>query len=160
MVENSNLDELGEAARLEPGDAKKAWRLLAAHIEETNLPNWVKAYVQKSAVAAARYDMCTGDQAKLAHDLGFYKEEAEQQEGWSYDLDHVFEWFTDRMMKDVKKGKKISISRTAREYLDENRMFNNSPDGARKAYEKARRRHADRMEAGMDLERFLAERGA
>ncbi len=158
MVENSNLDELAEAARLEPGDAKKAWQLLSNHIEGTDLPAWVKAYVQRSAVAVADYDLESGDQAKLAHDLGFYKE-AEQQDGWSYDLDRVFEWFTDRMMKDVRDGKKVSISRTAREYLDENRMFNNSPDGARKAYEKARHRHAKRMEAEAELERLLAERG-
>lgn len=159
MIENSNLDELAEAARLEPGDAKKAWQLLTAHIEGTDLPAWVKAYVHKSAVAVAAYDMESGDQAKLAHDLGFYKE-TEQQDGWSYDLDHVFEWFTERMMKDVLEGKKISISRTAREYLDENRMFNNSPDGARKAYEKARKRHAKRMEVEAELERLLAERDA
>ncbi len=159
MVENSNLDELAEAARLEPGDAKKAWQLLATHTEGTNLPAWVKAYVQKSVVAVAAYDIENGDQAKLAHDLGFYKEAAEQ-DGWSYDLDHVFEWFTDRMMKDVQEGKKISISRTAREYLEERRMFDNSPDGARKAYEKARKRHAERMEAEAELEQLLAERGA
>lgn len=158
MVENSNLDELAEAARLEPGDAKKAWQLLSNHIGGTDLPEWVKAYVQKSAVVVAEYDLENGDQAKLAHDLGFYKETG-QQDGWSYDLDHVFEWFTDRMMKDVQDGKKVSISRTAREYLDENRMFSNSPDGARKAYEKARHRHAKRMEAEAELERLLAERG-
>lgn len=157
MGQNSNLDELAEAERLEPGDAKKAWQLLSAHIEGVDLPAWVKAYVQRSAVAVADYDLENGDQAKLAHDLGFYKE-AEQQDGWSYDLDHVFEWFTDRMMKDVQDGKKVSISRTAREYLDENRMFNNSPDGARKAYEKARKRHSKRMEAEAELERLLAER--
>ncbi|AXX97244.1 hypothetical protein [Profundibacter amoris] len=158
MKKNSNLDEIADAARLEPGDAKKAWQLLAAHIEGTDLPAWVKAYVQKSAVTVAAFDMEHGDQAKLAHDLGFYKEVAEQ-DGWSYDLDHIFDWFTGRMMKDVQGGKKISISRTAREYLDENRMFNNSPDGLRKAYEKARKRHVDRMEAGLKLEQLLAERG-
>lgn len=158
MVENSNLDELAEAARLEPGEAKKAWQLLSNHIGGTDLPEWVKAYVQKSSVVAAEYDLENGDQAKLAHDLGFYKVTG-QQDGWSYDLDHVFEWFTDRMMKDVQDGKKVSISRTAREYLDENRMFNNSPDGARKAYEKARHRHAKRMEAEAELERLLVERG-
>jgi len=157
MIENSNLDELVEAARLEHGDAKKAWQLLATHIEGTNLPAWVKAYVQKSVVAVAAYDIENGDQAKLAHDLGFYKEAAEQ-DGWSYDLDHVFEWFTDRMMKDVQEGKKISISRTAREYLEERRMFDNSPDGARKAYEKARKRHAERRASEAELERLLAER--
>lgn len=159
MLENSNLDELAEAARLEPGDAKKAWQLLSNHIGGTDLPEWVKAYVQKSAVVVAEYDLENGDQAKLAHDLGFYKETG-QQDGWSYDLDHVFEWFTDRMMKDVQDGKKINVSRTAREYREENRMFANSPDGARKAYEKARKRHAKRMEAEAELERILADRGA
>lgn len=158
MDENSNMDEIAGAAEREPGDTKKAWRLLATHIDGTELPLWVKAYVQKSAAVVTEYDMENGDQAKLAHDLGFYKE-AKGQPGWSYDLDHVFEWFTDRMMKDVEEGKKISISRTANEYLDENRMFDNSPDGLRKAYEKARKRHADRMEAGLKLEQLLAERG-
>jgi len=158
MIKNSNMDEIANAAEREPGDAKKAWRLLATQIDGTELPTWVKSYVQKSAAAVADYDMDNGDQTKLAHDLGFYKE-AKAQPGWSYDLDHVFEWFTDRMMNDVEEGKKISISRTANEYLDENRLFDNSPGGLRKAYEKARKRHADRMEAGLKLEQLLAERG-
>ena len=157
-IQNSNMNEIANAAEREPGGAKKTWRLLAAHIEETDAPTWLKAYVEKSAAVVADYDMDYGDQVKLANDLGFYKE-AKDQPGWSYDLDHVFEWFTDRMMKDVEEGKKISISRTASEYLDENRMFNNSPDGLRKTYEKARKRHASRMEAGMELERRLTERG-
>ncbi len=131
---NSNLDELAEAARLEPGDAKKAWQLLATHTEGTNLPAWVKAYVQKSVVAVAAYDIENGDQAKLAHDLGFTKRPRSKTVGAT--ISTTFRMFTDRMMKDVQEGKKISISRTAREYLEERRMFDNSPDGARKAYEK------------------------
>lgn len=158
MDENSNLDELADAARLEPGDAKKAWRLLAASIEGSDLPEWAKEHFQRSARKIEAFDPQTGDQAKLAHDLGFYKE-AEDQPGWGYDLDHIFDWFTDRMMKDLEEGKKISISRTANEYLDENRMPNSAPGGLRKAYEKARTRHKQQMEAGAKLERLMAERG-
>ena len=158
MEKNSNLDEIADAARLEPGDAKKAWRLLAASIERTDLPDWVKSYVQKSAAVVADYDMDNGDQATLARMLGFYREPVERP-GGNYDLDHIFDWFTDRMMKDVEGGKKINISRTAREYLEENRMPNSAPGGLKKAYEKARKRHADRMVAGLKLEQLLAERG-
>jgi len=158
MDENSNLDELADAARLEPGDAKKAWRLLAASIEGSDLPEWAKEHFQRSAREIEAFDPQTGDQAKLAHDLGFYKE-IEVRPGGNYDLDHVFDWFTDRMMKDVEEGKKINISRTAREYLEENRMPNSAPGGLRKAYETVRERHAHRMETGMRLERLLAERG-
>lgn len=159
MDENSKLDELAEAARLEPGDAKKAWRLLSANIEGTDLPAWVKKYFKQSARKVEAFNPQTDDQAQLAHKLGFYRE-MEDQPGANYDLDHIFDWFTDRMMKDVEDGKKINVSRTAREYLDENRMHNSAPGGLRKAYEKARRRHARRFKAGMELERLLAERGA
>ncbi len=158
MAENSNMNEIANAAEREPGDAKKAWRMLASHVEETDLPAWVKSYVKKSANVVADYDMGNGDQATLAHELGFYFEPVERP-GGSYDLDHIFDWFTDRMMKDVQDGKKISISRTSREYLDENGMPNSAPGGLRKAYEKARKRHANRMEAGVKLDQLLAERG-
>lgn len=159
MDENSKLDELAEAAHLEPGDAKKAWRLLSASVEGTDLPAWVKEYFQRSAREIETFNPQTDDQAQLAHNLGFYGE-MEDRPGANYDLDHIFDWFTDRMMKDVEEGKKINISRTAREYLDENRMPNSAPGGLRKAYEKARNRHARRMEVGMELEQLLAERGA
>jgi len=158
MGKNSNTDEIATAAEQESGDAKKAWRLLASHIEETDMPAWVKFYVQKSAVVVADYNMADGDQARLAHMLGFYHEPVERP-GGNYDLDHIFDWFTDRMMKDVEEGKKISISRTAHEYLDENGMPNSAPGGLRKAYEKARKRHSNRMEAGLKLEQLLAKRG-
>lgn len=157
MDENSNMDEIASAAEREPGDAKKAWRLLAASIEGTDLPTWVKAYVQRSARVVAEFDVQADDQALLAHNLGFFREVKTVPGG--YDQDHIFDWFTVRMMEDVAEGKKINVSRTAREYKEANRMFNSAPDGIRKAYEKARTRFSQRMEAGAELERLLAERG-
>ncbi|KPN62275.1 hypothetical protein SAMN04488527_109100 [Aliiroseovarius crassostreae] len=158
MDENSNLlDEMARDAEREPGDAKKAWRLLATHISETSLPNWVKEYVQKSARAVSEYDMEDGDQAQLAHRLGFFRE-VDFNPGANYDLDDIFDWFTTRMMKDVGEGKKINISRTAREYREENRMFSSSPGGIRKAYEKARARHARQLQDDVELDSRLEQR--
>lgn len=159
MDENSNLiDEMVNDSERAPGDTQKAWRLLAAHIDGTDLPSWVKAYVKKSAAVVSDFDKENGDQAMLAHNLGFYQE-TDANPGGNYDLDEIFEWFTDRMMKDVSEGKKINVSRTAREYREETRRFDSQPDGIRKAYEKARVRHARQLEAGAQLERLLAERG-
>jgi hypothetical protein len=147
MDENSNFDELAEAAELEPGDAKKAWRLLAGGIEAADLPAWVKQYVARSATAVEAFDMHIGDQAALAHQLGFYREDDALLGG--YDLDHIFEWFTDRMTRDAERGLKISVSRTSREYNDEVMKLRGQPDGVRKAYEKARRRYSKEDEAAL-----------
>jgi len=157
MDENSNFDELAEAAEREHGDAKKAWRLLAAGIDATDLPSWVKQYVVSSARAVDAFDMQSGDQAALAHQLGFYREDAPQPTG--YDLDHIYDWFTDRMTHDVEQGWKINVSRTSREYNEEVMKLRGQPDGVRKAYEQARRRFAAQQEVEVRLQALLAERG-
>ncbi len=150
MDENSNFDELAEAAARESGDAKKAWRLLATSIDATDLPTWVKQYVVRSARAVDAFDMQSGDQTALAHQLGFYREDAPQHVG--YDLDHIYEWFTDRMTHDVEQGRKINVSRTSREYNEEVMKLRGQPDGVRKAYEQARRRFAAQQEAEARLQ--------
>ncbi len=160
MDENSKLlDELARDAERAPGDAKKAWRLLAAHIDETDLPTWVKTYVQNSAAVVADYDIEEGDQAMLAHMLGFYREVEERSVG--YDYDHLFDWFVDRMTTEASKNHdyKPNISELSRVYHEEVMKMNGSPGAIRKAYEKARARHAKRMESETELERLLAERG-
>ena len=158
MGKNSKIfDEISEAAELEPGDAKKAWRLLSKSIGDSELPTWVKDYVRTSAAVVAEFNLEDGDQSTLAQMLGFYREK-NVRPGGNYDLDDIFEWFTDRMMADLKIGKKINVSRTAREYREEKRLFNSSPDGIRKAYEKARNRHAKQRQADAELERLLSER--
>lgn len=155
MDENSNFDELAEAAERESGDAKKAWRLLAAGISDTDLPAWVKQYVVRSAAVVDAFDEQAGDQAVLAHHLGFYREDNSEPAG--YDLDHIFEWFTDRMTRDAEQGKKINVSRTSREYNEEFMKLRGQPDGVRKAYEKARIRFADQQEAEIALAKLLSD---
>lgn len=159
MDENSNFDELVNAADREPGDAKKAWRLLTTGINDTDLPIWVKAYVQRSARAVAEFDVQADDQALLAHSLGFFREVKSPPIG--YDYDHVFDWFVDRMTTEASKDPdyKPNISQLSRDYHEEVMKMNGSPDAIRKAYEKARNRHAMRMEAEVELERLLADRG-
>lgn len=156
MDENSNfLDELARDAELESGDAKKAWQLLAISMTDSDLPTWVKGYVSRSAKAVEAFDSENGDQAALAHHLGFYIENETKPTG--YDLDHILEWFTDRMMRDLANGQKINVSRTSREYKDENRYFNSSPNGIRKAYEKARNRLAKQQKSEIELEKLLTQ---
>ncbi len=159
MDKNSNfLDEIAEAAEREKGDAKKAWKLLAAAIDETDLPTWVKNYVKRSAAVVADYDIEAGDQALLAHMLGFYKEKEVPPSKAVYHPDEVFEWFTDRITRDVENGKKPNVSRTAREYLDEKKLLTGSPDAVRKTYEKARARFEAQMRDEIEFQRLLAER--
>ena len=148
MVENTNLDMLAEAAERDSGDAKKAWRLLAAGIDATDLPLWVKSYVRQSADAVAAFDMQRGDQAQLAHNLGFYQEEPEPGIGSE---DHIFDWVVDRMTLDVKEGRKINISRATREYHEEVMKLSGEPDSVRKVYEKARNRFQKEMRTGFGL---------
>lgn len=155
MDKNSNFDELAEAAELEAGDAKKAWRLLAAGIDTSDLPAWVKEYVARSAVVVEAFDMQAGDQAELAHHLGFYREGNPQTAG--YDLDHIYDWFTDRMTHDIEQGRKINVSRTSREYNDEVMKLRGQPDGVRKAYEKVRKRFAEQQAAEIALNKLLSE---
>ncbi|MDA7430191.1 hypothetical protein PGB28_17140 [Primorskyibacter aestuariivivens] len=156
--EDSNfLDELVEDGKLAEGDAKKAWKLLAAIIDDADLPIWVKDYVKRSAAAVADYDMETGDQTLLAHMLGFYKER-EPKAFSGYDLDHLLAWFLERMTNDVDKGKKPNISRTAREYHEEVMNMNGTPDGVRKAYEKARAGFEENKQNELALQRILSQR--
>jgi len=154
MTENSNLDQLAEAAERDTGDAKKAWRLLAGSIDATDLPIWVKEYVLNSAAAVDEFDMVHGDQAALAHQLGFYQEHDPVPVG--YDLDHIFEWFTDRMMTDAEEGRKINVSRTSREYREEVMKARGQPDGVRKAYEKARKRFEGQQRSDLALAKLLS----
>lgn len=158
MDENSNLqDQMARDAEREPGDAQKAWRLLAAEIDETGLPVWVKDYVKRSASVVADYDMSAGDQAQLAHMLGFYKEEKVQTRS-TYDYDRILEWFIERMTEDVATGRKPNVSRTAREYADKVGTANDNPDSIRKAYEKARARLHAQMKQDIELQQLLAKR--
>lgn len=158
MDENSNLiDEMANDSERAPGDAQKAWRLLAAHCDGTDLPGWVKAYVKRSASVVAGYDMAAGDQAQLAHMLGFYKEkESPQPSGYNYD--HVLEWFIERMTERAEKGERLNISRIANEYVDEVCNMNGNPDSVRKAYEKARARFDARLKQDIELQQLLANR--
>lgn len=137
--EDSNFfDEMAEDAEREEGDAKKAWRLLAASIGDTDLPTWVKDYIKRSAAAVSEYDMETGDQAALAHWLGFYKEKEEPFSRAIYDREEVFDWIMVRLNEYEKRGELRSIARAATEYIDEVQNNNGSPDAVRKAFEKAR----------------------
>ncbi|PCJ06601.1 MAG: hypothetical protein COB16_12695 [Rhodobacteraceae bacterium] len=155
MDENSKLDELAEAADREPGDAQNARRLLAAASDAADLPARVKQFFARSAATVEAFDVDIGDQAALAHQLGFYREDNSEPAG--YDLDHIFEWFTDRMTRGTEQGKKINVSRTAREYNEEVMKFRGQPDGVRKAYEKARKRFADQQAAEITLVKLLSE---
>ncbi|WP_145953444.1 hypothetical protein [Oceaniglobus indicus] len=158
MDENSNLqDQMARDAEREPGNAQKAWRLLAAQIDETSLPVWVKDYVKRSASVVAEYDMAAGDQAQLAHILGFYKEKDSLPPS-GYDYDHIFEWFIERMTKRAEKGERLNISRTANEYVDEVCNMNGNPDSVRKAYEKARARFDVQLKQDIELQQLLAKR--
>lgn len=157
MDEDSKIEEFAEAAELEAGDAKKAWSLLSANIDGTNLPSWVKAYVKRSAEVVADFDTENGDQAVLAHQLGFYKE-PKRPEPVGYDYDHILEWFIDRMTEDTRQNKKTNISRTAREYTEEVMNMNGSPDAVRKAYEKARVRFEAQKRIETEFQQLVASR--
>jgi hypothetical protein len=158
MDENSNLlDEMARDSKRAPGDAKKAWLLLADAIDETDLPMWVTGYVKRSASVVASYDMEGGDQAGLAHMLGFYKEKEEPQPS-GYDYDHILEWFTQRMTEKVERGERINISETASKYVEEVCNMNGNPDSVRKAYEKARARLNKQFEQEIELQRLLPKR--
>lgn len=154
--EDSNFfDEMAEDAEREEGGAKKAWRLLAASIDETDLPTWVKDYVKRSAAAVADYDMEAGDQAALAHWLGFYKEKEEPFSRVTYKRDDLFDWIMIRLKEYEDRGELRSIARAAAEYNEEVQNRNGSPDAVRKAFEKAREQKRDEIE----FQRRLAERG-
>jgi hypothetical protein len=128
--------------------------LLAASIDATRLPLWVKTYIQKSAKIVAAYDIENGNQAHLAHTLGFYQESPRFTQA-VYDRDHIFEWFTDRMMSDARKGLKLNVSRTAREYRNEfHQNSTSSPGSIRKAYEVARSRFTEQMADDLELQRL------
>jgi len=160
MRNNSNfLDELAHAAENEPGDAKKAWRLLAGRIGTAELPSWVQEYVRRSAGFVEKFEPETDNPAKLAHQLGFFHEIEQQPVG--YDYDHIFEWFVHRMSKQAKSDPegRLNISRIAREYHEEVMKLNGSPDAIRKAYERARARHRNQLAEEIERERWLASKG-
>lgn len=158
MSEGSNnldLDELAADAEAESGDAAKAWRLLAKSIDKTDLPIWVKGYVRKSAAAVARYD---GDQVKLAAALGFWREH-EEPPSLGYDLDHLIDWFSEKMAANHSKRKRQSVSSLAKEYWEQVMKQSGTPGGVRKAYERARNRDIAGIKSDIELDALLAKRG-
>lgn len=158
MSEGSNnldLDELTADAETESGDARKAWRLLAASIDKTDLPIWVKGYVRKCAAAVAQHD---GDEVKLAAALGFVHEH-EEPPGAGYDLDHLIDWFSEKMAANDLKRKRQSVSSLAKEYWEQVMKQSGTPGGVRKAYERARNRDIAGIKADLELGALVAERG-
>lgn len=146
---NSDLDELVAAAEAEPGDPKKAWRLLAEGIGTADLPSWVKAYVRQSAKAVASYDLERGDQAKLAAALGFWRESKVLLSA-GYDLDHLSDWFAQRMEEKQSTKQKWSISSLAQEYWEQVSKMRGQPGGVRRAYARARDRDIAGIIADME----------
>lgn len=143
----SDLDELAAATESEPGDAKKAWRLLAEGIGTADVPLWVKDYVRRSASAVAGYDLEHGDQAKLAGALGFWRD-TQTPLGPGYDLDHLSDWFAARIETKQRNKEKWSISSIAEEYWEEVNKMRGEPGGVRRAYARAR----DREIAGIKVD--------
>ena len=104
---NSDLDELAAAAETESGDATQAWHRLAGCIDKPDLPVQVIGYVRKSAAAAVvRFD---GDRVKLAAALGFW-DGREGPLGAAYDLDHLIDWFAEKMATNHLKRRRQSVS--------------------------------------------------
>lgn len=117
MDEDSRLlDELAAAAETESGDAKKAWRLLAARIDTADLPIWVREYFQKAARHVDKFDPQEHEPADLTRDLGLFREQELRPSG--YDYDHIFDWFVDRITEQAKSNPdtKFNLSKLAREY--------------------------------------------
>lgn len=154
-----DLDELAAAADSEPGDAQKAWLLLASGIGTADVPSWVKDYVRRSASAVAAYDLRNGDQSKLAAALGFWRE-AQVPLGPGYDLDHLSDWFAARMEEKQRKKEKWSISSIAEEYWEEERNRGGEPGGVRRAYARARDQEIAGIKADMEQNVKLAKLSA
>lgn len=103
---NSDLDELAAAAETESGDATQAWHRLAGCTDRPDLLVRVKGYVRKSAAAVARHE---GDLVKLAAAPGFWHGH-EGPPGTAYDLDHLIEWFAEKMAANHLKRRRQSVS--------------------------------------------------
>lgn len=133
VEQNSDLlNEIADDYLTTPGDARDAWQVIGICLADgRDLPDWVKGYLLRvSAKVAQLEDM--GRTEKLgperlewpcaASALSFYPESVDVQTKprWAYyDSLTVFEVVTGWQRKAAKEGRKLSLAKCFKRYVDE-----------------------------------------
>ena len=157
VEQNSDLlNEIAEAARTIPGDARDAWQVIGARLAAGHdLPTWVKEYLRDSAANVACLDNLEG----TASAFGFYPDSDDAQtkpKKALWDSLTVFSVIAGWRREAHNAGHKLSLEACFKRYILERLNDRDHEETVKTAYYRGRAI----AEAEIGLLDALAARGA